>query len=359
MDYERRQQQTMREVSRKRLDALLITHLPNIRYLCGFTGSAGLLLAAGGRWILFTDGRYTTQAREEAQGARVVIAKGPVLAATGAWLARSGKRVRAGVEADYMSVAQRRVLAGAMGRNVRLRETAGLVEQLRMIKEAAEIARIRAAVEAGSALLDTALEAIRPGISEAAVAAQLEYAARRAGAEGMSFPTIVAAGKRSALPHGVASAAAIPRRGFVVLDFGVILGGYCSDMTRTVCVGRPSEEMRSVYDAVRTAQQAALDAVRPGVEVGQVDAAARRSLAGAGLARFFTHSTGHGVGLEVHEPPRVARGGTAVLRPGMVITIEPGVYLPGKGGVRIEDMVAVTENGREVLTAGSKELLTR
>jgi Xaa-Pro aminopeptidase len=201
------------------------------------------------------------------------------------------------------------------------------------------------------------VKSIRPGRSENSVAAEIEYAARRGGAEKMSFDTIVAAGPRSALPHGVASAAAIPRNGFVVMDFGVILAGYCSDMTRTVHMGRPNAAMRGMYEAVREAQLAGIEAVRPGVEAGKVDRAARRVLSAASLARYFTHSTGHGVGLEVHEPPRVARAAVEVLRPGMVITIEPGVYLPGKAGVRIEDMVLVTERGVEVLTPAPKDLL--
>jgi Xaa-Pro aminopeptidase len=174
----------------------------------------------------------------------------------------------------------------------------------------------------------------------------------------MSFPTIVAAGKRSALPHGRASRAAIPARGFVVCDFGVILSGYCSDRTRTVHVGRPTVEARRMYEAVREAQSAAIEMVRAGVSVGEVDHAARKLLKAQGLARHFTHSTGHGVGLEIHEPPRIAAGQTEILRPGMVITIEPGVYIAGKGGVRIEDMVVVTERGCEILIPTSKELIT-
>ena len=173
----------------------------------------------------------------------------------------------------------------------------------------------------------------------------------------MSFPTIIASGARSALPHGRASAQAIPAGAFVVCDFGVILSGYCSDQTRTVWIGKPSQEARRTYDAVREAQQAGIDAVKPGVMVGEVDAAARKVLRKAGLGRFFTHSTGHGVGLEIHESPRVAQGQREILQPGMVITIEPGVYFPGKWGVRIEDMVAVTAGGCEVLTPTSKDFL--
>ena len=173
----------------------------------------------------------------------------------------------------------------------------------------------------------------------------------------MSFPTIIASGARSALPHGRASEQSIAPGGFVVCDFGVILAGYCSDQTRTVWVGEESKEARRAYDAVREAQEAAIAAVRPGATVGEVDAAARKVLVKAGLGRYFTHSTGHGVGLEIHEPPRVAAGQTEILKPGMVITIEPGVYFPGKWGIRIEDMVAVTASGREVLTPTSKDFV--
>ena len=199
---------------------------------------------------------------------------------------------------------------------------------------------------------------IRPGVKETDVAAEMEHAARRAGAEAMSFPTIIAAGKRSALPHGRASRTPIAARGFVVCDFGVILAGYCSDRTRTVHLGRPTSEARRLYEAVREAQQAAIACVRAGVSVAEVDGAGRKVLQQQGLARHFTHSTGHGVGLEIHEAPRVAAGQTEVLRAGMVITIEPGVYFAGSGGVRIEDVVVVTDGGCEVLAPSSTELIT-
>jgi Xaa-Pro aminopeptidase len=227
-----------------------------------------------------------------------------------------------------------------------------------MVKDAEEIALLRAAAALGASLFDRALEVIRPGVKETEVAAEMEYAARRAGAEEMSFPTIVAAGKRSALPHGRASRAAIPSRGFVVCDFGVILSGYCSDRTRTVHVGRLTVAARRMYEAVREAQAAAIETVRAGVSVSEVDRAARNILANNGLARHFTHSTGHGVGLEIHEAPRIAMGQTEILRPGMVITVEPGVYIAGSGGVRIEDVVVVTEQGCEVLAPSNKELIT-
>src|SRR4029077_1100222 len=232
-----------------------------------------------------------------------------------------------------------------------------MVDRMRMVKDEDELRLIRAAVQLGATLFERALAVIRPGVKEVEVAAEMELSARRAGAEEMSFPTIIAPGARSALPHGRASEQAIAPGGFVVCDFGVILSGYCSDQTRTVWMGSAPEEARRGYEAVREAQTAAIAAVRPGVTVGEVDAAARKVLRKARLGRYFTHSTGHGVGLEIHEAPRVAAGQKEVLKAGMVITIEPGVYFPGKWGVRIEDMVAVNESGCEVLTPTSKDFL--
>jgi len=364
MNYKGRQRRLQDTLSAHLLDALLVTHLPNIFYLCGFSGSAGVLVLTEAESVFFTDGRYTAQARAEVQGSQIAIArKGPSVAAA-EWLGahtRRGRRaspVRVGIEGEYLTVAARTRLSRMLPSNLRLREAPPLVERARMVKDAEELQRIREAVQLEARLFERALKVIRPGVRETEVAAEMEYAARRAGAEAMSFPTIIASGKRSSLPHGRASLAAIPRRGFVVCDFGVILAAYCSDMTRTVHVGRVSAAVRSAYQAVQEAQQAALEAVRAGVAVSEVDEAARKLLKNNGLAKYFTHSTGHGVGLEIHEAPRVAAGQSEILRPGMVITIEPGVYVPGKWGVRIEDMVAVTEQGCEVLTLTSKELIT-
>jgi Xaa-Pro aminopeptidase len=362
MNYPVRQQKFLHCLFEKKLDAFLVTHTSNLSYLCGFTGSTGALLASSGRWTFFTDGRYTQQARAEVCGARVVIRKGPVLAAVAAALEREKAAPRLparalGFESGHLSVASRSSLASLLPKRVRLRAVSGLVENLRLIKESEEIARLRAAAQAGSCLFDSVLAIIKPGVPETSVAGELEYAARRAGVAGMSFDTIVASGPRSALPHGRASGRPIARRGFVVLDFGVILRNYCSDMTRTVHMGRPSREMGVMYEAVREAEQAGIDSVRHGVMAREVDRAVRKVLRRAGLVKYFTHSTGHGVGLEVHEPPRLSRDSQFRLEAGMVITIEPGVYLPGKGGVRIEDMVLVTANGAEVLTAAPRELI--
>jgi len=235
----------------------------------------------------------------------------------------------------------------------------GLVGKLREVKDADEIARLRRAAALGCRLFEEVLEFVVFGATEAEVAAQLEFKARMAGAEAMSFETIVASGVRSALPHGRASGAKLPRRGFCTMDFGVLLEGYCSDMTRTVHLGKASRRESDVYHSVLEAQEAAVAIVRPGVTCGEVDEAARSVLRKAKLDRYFSHSTGHGVGLEIHEGPRLAAKQTQVLEPGMVITIEPGVYLPGEFGIRIEDMVLVTKDGGEVLTAASSKALSR
>ena len=359
MDFQARQKRLEQSLAQHRLDALLISHPPNLRYLCGFTGSAGVLLVSDGSPVFFTDGRYSQQAHTEVQAARIVIARKSPIVAAGEWIAQRG-RARAskstlGVEGETMTLASRRRLSGLLPRQIRLREALPLVEQARVIKDAEEIRAIRAAVALGAGLFERALQVMGPGVREIDVAAELEYAARRAGADAMSFETIIASGARSALPHGRASDAPIVSGGFVLCDFGVILHGYCSDRTRTVYVGSATAEARRVYGAVLESQQAAMVRVRPGVKLGEVDRAARNVLEKSGLARYFSHSTGHGVGLEIHEAPRVAKGQQEPLRPGMVITIEPGVYLPGQWGVRIEDMVVVTERGCDVLTPTQKD----
>jgi Xaa-Pro aminopeptidase len=360
MNFQARQRKLREHLATTRFDALLISHLPNIRYLCGFTGSAGLLLVEERGSVFFTDVRYDTQAHEEVKGAKVVIAHKAILSGLGEFLGARRKRARGwtiGLEAEHFTIAEKKRLAQVRPAGVRLKDAPSIVERARMVKDGDELERIRAAVALGAKLFERALEVLRPGVKETEVAAEMELAARRGGAEEMSFPTIIASGARSALPHGRASDQAIAPGGFVVCDFGVILSGYCSDQTRSVWVGTVSEDARKAYEAVREAQQAAIDAVRPGVPVGEVDAAARKVLRKAGLGRYFTHSTGHGVGLEIHETPRVADGQREVLQPGTVITIEPGVYFPGKWGLRIEDMVAVTASGCDVMTPTSKNFV--
>ncbi len=356
MDYPSRQQRLRDTFRHEHLDGFLVTHPANLRYLCGYTGSNGLLLFVDGRRTFFTDGRYTQQAREEVRGTRLVIAKGPLLQAATQRLP-DRKAIKLGFEADVTTVAAAAAMRKALSKNVATKPVSGLVMRQRMIKDADELRDIRTAVVLGVEVYQRVLNTVRPGVRECEIAGRLEAAAREAGADGMSFDTIVAAGKRSALPHGRASLEPIPERGFVVIDSGVILRGYCSDMTRTLHVGRVGREERKWYEAVLEAQLAGIAAVKPGRTAGEVDKACRQVLRRAGLDRFFTHSTGHGVGLEIHEPPRLGKGQAEELQPGMVITIEPGVYVPGKGGIRIEDMVLVTASGCEVLTPVNKELV--
>ena len=360
MDFDIRQLRLREHLAASRYDALLVSHLPNIRYLCGFTGSAGLLLVEAKRSTFFTDVRYDTQAHEEVKGAKIVIARKAPLEAVGEFLAKRRKgsrRQTVGLESDHVTLSEKKRLSQSHLAGVLFKDAPPMVERFRMVKDEEEIARIRAAVQLGAEIFDRALEVLRPGVKEVEVAAEMELAARQGGAEAMSFETIIASGARSALPHGRASSQPIASGAFVVCDFGVILSSYCSDQTRTVWVGKLSDDAGQAYEAVREAQQAAIEAVRPGVRAGDVDAAARSSLRKSGFGRYFTHSTGHGVGLEIHEAPRIGDGQKEVLQPGMVITIEPGIYFPGKWGVRIEDIVVVTSGGCEVLTPTSKDFI--
>ncbi len=347
------------------LAALVVTHGPDVRYLSGFTGSSGALAVTRRGLRLFTDGRYRTQAAEEvtAAGVKAHVEIVPAAATVAAvqWLAAGldeGEFV--GFDAGHTTVAELerwgKELPEGVGGRV-LKAVASLVEPLRRLKDEDELAILTEAAALGDALFTHLLGRMEPGMTEALVAAELEYEARRRGAEGMSFESIVAAGARSALPHGRASGAKLPKRGLVTLDFGVILKGYCSDMTRTVCLGKPTAREREVYETVLAAQEAAVAAVVGGAECGAVDEAARSILRDAGMAEAFSHSTGHGVGIEIHEGPRIGAGSQEKLAPGMVITIEPGVYFAGEFGLRIEDMVVVTRTGGTVLTRSPKVLI--
>jgi Xaa-Pro aminopeptidase len=354
------------QMAARSLPAMLITHLPDVRYLTGFTGSnAALVVLRASRLSarLFTDGRYIAQARQEVRGATVRIAPKSALAEACAYAAAHASRC--GFDRTQTTVAS----LATMRLAVREAGTSGgffapfdgSVAKLRAVKDDAEAEVMRRTAALTCDLYEGLLTWIEAGMRERDIAAELEHRARLAGAEGMSFDTIVAAGERSSHPHAHATDARLQPGDLVTLDFGIVLEGYCSDMTRTFAVGFgdgpvPSKlrsrwaEQRDVFEAVLAAQAAAVRAVRTGVTCGDVDEAARSVLAELGWAKFFTHSTGHGVGLEIHEGPRVAKGQAQRLEAGMVITIEPGVYLPGRFGVRIEDTVRVTDEGAEVLT---------
>ena len=344
-------------LSRLGADALFVSHLPNIQYLCGFSGSAGLLLIEPSRSTLFTDSRYTFQARKEVSGARIRIAKHGLDRAVAEVLRARRGRTTAAYSPSHVTVAQKDALQIAAGSRVRWVKDRDAVEGLRAVKDADELARMREAAILASDVFDRILPSIKPGVAELNLAAEIELVMSQLGAPRCSFETIVASGDRSAWAHARPTSKLLRKSELVVIDYGAILRSYCSDMTRTVFLGRAPKNVRRLYRAVLEAQAAAKAAIRPGVTAGEVDRAARAALRGYGLARYFTHSTGHGLGLEVHEAPRMSRGDRTVLEQGMVLTVEPGVYLEGLGGIRIEDDVVVTSNGSEDLTTAPRDFL--
>ncbi len=342
-------------------EALLVTQAADVRYLCGFTGSNAALVVRGSRVTMFTDGRYTTQAGRELDAAGIVaeiitVVDKSVSVAACEWAAERGV-ARCGYDPGVTTIATldgwKTALPAKLRRSFFV-PMVGLIAGLREVKDELEQDRIRAAAALGCRLFDQVLEHIVAGATELEVAMALEYMARLEGAERMSFESIVAGGERSAMPHARATTAKLPKRGFVTLDFGVVLDGYCSDMTRTVHMGAARKGEFAAYEAVLEAQMAGVAAVRAGVTASSVDLACRSVLEKAGLAEWFTHSTGHGVGIEIHETPRLGKTSEEKLKAGMVVTIEPGVYLPGKFGIRIEDTVLVTADGCEILTPSTK-----
>jgi Xaa-Pro aminopeptidase len=340
------------------IDALLITRLPNVRYLTGFSGSAALLLVTADALLVVTDGRYQTQVVEQlrAAGVDAAVEIGATQADQHAVLHRATADVtRLGLEAHGVTWAEQRALAGRLAPT--LVPTEALVESDRAVKDDGEVARIRAACAIGDAALAELLPMLVDGPTEAAFAVALEHAMRTRGATAMSFDPIVASGPNAAKPHARPSDRAIGRGELVVLDFGCVVDGYCSDITRTVSVGDPGDDARGLWELVAASQAAGRDAVRPGVACADVDRASRAVIDAAGLGDAFVHGTGHGVGLEIHEAPRVARTASGSLDVHTVVTVEPGVYLPGVGGVRIEDTVVVTEDGAVPLTEAPKSLV--
>ena len=349
-----RREALLRRIVQHELDALIVTFGPNVRYLTGFTGSNGLLLLSAGRATFFTDPRYKIQAAREVD-CPVKVATGPLLAEIIPVCKRTKAR-RIGFEMSRMSFADYQFLTEHLPLRASLEPLAGWIEHQRMVKSSEEIALIRRSVEANSRAFEQAVARIRPSMRESDLAAQIDYRMRRQGAEGPAFETIVASGPRTAWPHAQPTHDKLRPHALLLVDMGCMLDGYASDMTRMLFAGRPSSRVKRAYNAVLEAQLAAIDATRAGVAAAVVDRAARRVLAAHGLARAFVHSTGHGLGLEIHEEPRLGRKSKTVLQRGMAVTIEPGVYIEGFGGIRIEDTVVVTQNGCEVLTPTPKEL---
>jgi Xaa-Pro aminopeptidase len=341
---------------KQRVDALLVTHAPDWYYLTGFTGDSGALIV-GRRWAtLITDGRFTGQAGAETSGVQVLLHKNPLFEAAGKFLA-GGKIKRIGFDPGQLSVMQLQTLKKAAGRSCSWVPVAGLVSEQRMRKDPQELAVMRRAASLADQVVAEALKVLKPGVREFEVAAEVDYQMRKRGASGSAFETIVAFGERAALPHARPTAKRLKKNEFVVLDLGVILAHYCSDITRTFYCGKAPARARQWYKAVQEAQVAAIAAVKNGAACGDVDAAARQVLEGYRLGEYFVHSTGHGLGLEVHENPRVARGQKKRLEPGNVITIEPGIYIEDVGGIRIEDDVAVHRDRFEVLTRHTRDLI--
>jgi Xaa-Pro aminopeptidase len=338
------------------VDLLLVTNLVNVRYLTGFTGSNGLAIVGPDVRRFLTDFRYVEQASEQVADFDREQAPQDFLSALGdGW---PEGRLRVGFEEDHVTVRTHRRLRELVPERVELVPVGGIVEAERAVKEPGEVERIRAAAELVDAVYDWLFERGLLGRSERAVAVELEHHMRELGASAPSFPSIVASGPRGALPHAAPTDAEIERDTLVTLDLGAVLDGYCSDCTRTWATGTLPDDLAEAYATTLEAQVAALDAVRPGPEGREVDGVARERIAAAGHGDHFGHGLGHGVGLEVHEAPRLARSGDTPLAAGNVVTVEPGIYLPGRGGVRIEDLVVVTEDGRDVLSGTSKELRT-
>ncbi len=342
-------------IARTEAQAILITNRHNVRYLTGFTGTSGAALISTDKAAFITDFRYTEQAAEQAQGFDIVK-HGADMNATIAGLLKDWNTEKLLIEEQDVTYSAYLKMEEAF-RPAKLLQSNGIAEKLRMTKDEAELAILQEAADLADRTFDHILAYLKPGVAERSIALEMEMFMRSQGAASSSFDTIVASGERSALPHGVASDKIIGTGEFVTLDFGAYYKGYCSDLTRTVVVGKASDKHKEIYAIVRESQQHALDHLRPGMTGKEADALTRDIIARYGYGEYFGHSTGHGIGLEIHELPRLSLTGDVVLTPGMVVTVEPGIYLPGFGGVRIEDDVVMTERGIRVLTSSPKQLI--
>lgn len=354
--FENRRKLLKKRMSAQHLDVLLVTQPANWYYLTGFAGESGALMCGLKGTTLITDGRFTVQAAGETSGVHIQPQKGGLFDSIGEFLKKSGSK-RIGYDPTQLTVAQLQAAKKASGTKFEWVSVTGLVEGLRQRKEPAELAQMRKAAILAGDVVEFILPLLKPGVREIEIGAEIEYQMRKKGASGPAFESIVAFGERGALPHARPTAKRLRKNELVVLDLGAILGHYCSDITRTVFVGKASARIRGWYNAVLEAQTAAIAAVQNGATCGDVDEAARQVLTKHHLDQYFVHSTGHGLGLEVHEYPRVARGQKQRLEPGNVVTIEPGVYVEGVGGIRIEDDVAVHEGRTEILTRVPRDLI--
>lgn len=350
----KRLQRLRKMLEEKNVDGMLITSSSNLRYMTNFTGTAGAAVISLTDAKFITDFRYTDQASEQVKEFDIVRHRVPMIEEV-AKQTEKMKIQRLGFEQDYVTYSRYHAYKKAL--KAELVPVSGLIEQLRMMKDEEEIAMIKQAAEIADAAFEHIVAHIRPGVKELDIANELEFFMRKKGASSSSFDTIVASGFRSCLPHGVASEKRIEAGELVTLDFGAYFRGYCSDITRTVAVGELSDELKRIYTIVKEAQERGVEGIKAGMSGKQADALTRDYISEKGYGEYFGHSTGHGIGLEIHEGPTLSVKSETVLKPGMVVTVEPGIYLPGVGGVRIEDDVLITETGNDVLTKATKELL--
>ncbi|MFB1098967.1 M24 family metallopeptidase [Terribacillus sp. JSM ZJ617] len=342
-------------MEKKNLDAFIVTSAQNRRYISGFTGSAGLLIITKSKQLFLTDFRYIEQATEQAPDFEIIEHKQSIIQEASAQLLKEGAQ-QAGFEHEDVTFALYQQFQNAV--HADLIPASGLIEELRLIKSEAELAIMKTAAEIADAAYTHILTFVKPGMKEIEVSNELEFFMRKQGATQSSFDTIVASGYRSALPHGVASDKEIQKGELVTLDYGALYNGYCSDITRTFAVGEISDKLREIYDIVLEANLRGVAGVKPGITGKEADALTRDYISEKGYGQYFGHSTGHGLGMDVHESPALSFRSDTVLKPGMVVTVEPGIYIPEVGGCRIEDDLVLTADGSERLTFSTKDLIT-
>ncbi|MFP7493662.1 Xaa-Pro peptidase family protein [Terribacillus saccharophilus] len=342
-------------MEKKNLDALIVTSAQNRRYISGFTGSAGLLVITKTKQKFITDFRYMEQAAEQVLGFEIIEHKQSIVQEAAAQLLKEGAQ-QVGFEHEDVTFALYQQFQDVVKAD--LIPASGLIEELRLIKSEAELRIMKTAAEIADAAYTHILTFVKPGMKEIEVSNELEFFMRKQGATESSFDTIVASGYRSALPHGVASDKEIQKGELVTLDYGALYNGYCSDITRTFAVGEISDKLREIYDIVLEANLRGVAGVKPGITGKEADALTRDYITEKGYGRYFGHSTGHGLGMDVHESPALSFRSDTVLKPGMVVTVEPGIYIPEVGGCRIEDDLVLTAEGSERLTFSTKDLIT-
>ncbi|HDR4602538.1 MULTISPECIES: M24 family metallopeptidase [Bacillus] len=336
------------------IDGLLITKKENRQYATGFTGSAGVVLISADAAVFITDFRYVDQANSQIKNAEIIMHKGNLEKEIANQVSKLNIQ-KLGIEENNMTLQQYKNLQKYV--HTEMVQVCEIIENIRLIKDTHEIETMKIAANIADEAFYHILTFLKPGISENDVRDELEFFMRKKGATSSSFQIIVASGVRSSLPHGVASNKIIERGDIVTLDFGALYDGYCSDITRTVAIGEPSEEFKKIYSVVREALKRGTEAIKPGETAKRIDDITRNYIIENGYGQYFGHSTGHGLGLEIHEPLRLSQESKAILEEGMVVTVEPGIYIPNWGGCRIEDDIVITEDGYEVITKSNRDLI--